>query len=283
MQIIKYLSLFLVLTLFFSSNAYGLDDGIYTADIYSLKNHDVNIKNLDLDDEIKDYFTPIEDNEKHNLDFLKRDTVFTFYNLFTDTPFRDFARSFTPILFALLGLFGFFFVLRFASKERKSSKVPGEIMEYLSKHPGSSQAQIVEALGKSRGSVAHHIKKLLNERHIYTDSTFAHQRYYVQMLKKTSPKDKLNALMSNRKCREVISILIRNQGLTRKEIADEMNMKPIAVFRYIKILIEGGILIDVRDGHKLRYLIKEEIKDDIAEIVMRENQGEEMVFRDGQK
>ncbi len=185
-----------------------------------------------------------------------------FYNFFVNTPFRDVARSFTPILFVLMGVSGMgcFFIFRFAKREHKNTEVSDMIVRYLIAHPGVSQVQIIAATGISRGSVSYHLSRLISARLVYTTALFGHPRYYFHHPAESGGSDIFAALDENPRCHEIFSILYVHPGMTREEIAREMDMKPNAVFRYLKIMTQAEVVVRLKDVRQWRYAMSDETK-----------------------
>lgn len=85
------------------------------------------------------------------------------FSIFSQTPFREPVRFFIPFMFTA---FCFLSIFRFAKKEKPESAVPKKIREYLSKNSGASLSEIVQETHASRGSVVHHLRRLVHDHEV---------------------------------------------------------------------------------------------------------------------
>ena len=134
--------------------------------------------------------------------------VLSIFSLVADTALREPIRFCTPILFALLGVI---LLLQFAPKEKPVSVMPQKILKYVAEHPAASLAEIVRGVGVSRGSVVHHLRKLLREQKVYKSSGSGRARYATKKIYLILRSSGENRPESTRPRKKFFGILQKNQ------------------------------------------------------------------------
>ncbi len=183
----------------------------------------------------------------------RQSIVLSLFSLVADTALREPVRFCTPILFALLGVI----LLRFAPKERPVSVVPQKILEYVPEHPAASLAEIVKGVGVSRGSVVHHLRKLLREQKVYKSSGSGHARYAIK-------KEVLDSVSIQRErvgryptAEKILHYLAEKPGQSRKQIAEDLTMSVSVVYWHLIRLEKLHRVLRKKSGRSFTYRLKE--------------------------
>jgi predicted transcriptional regulator len=117
-----------------------------------------------------------------------------------------------------------------------------KIYEYIQKNPGVHFYNIVSNLDLNIPVVEWHLNMLIKFMYINKEK-FGNQEAYFNITIK--PEDRrIIYLMSKDKCKQIINFLKVNQeGITKHQISEHLNMHSTTVVKYIDILDENGIVI----------------------------------------
>ena len=137
----------------------------------------------------------------------------------------------------------------------RSSPLPNRITTYLAENPGAPLYKIVEAVGASRGAVTYQIRTLTAKRIIKVHEETGTRRYYLYNFSYTQDTELLHSLLENKTKSDVLAVLKKSPGQTRKEIAKEIGIPENTLYRHIAALVNAGILRRERDGHSWRYMV----------------------------
>lgn len=137
----------------------------------------------------------------------------------------------------------------------KKTSAAEQILQYISEHPGSPQAEIVKALGISRGSVAYHLRNLTAQRYINVIDTAGIVGYYPHTTSFDNREAALNAFRMKETTRKILNQLRETPSLSRHELAHALDVKETTLTRPIADMLRCGVLCRKRDGHKWRYSI----------------------------
>ena len=184
----------------------------------------------------------------------RQSIVLSLFSLVADTALREPVRFCTPILFALLGVI---LLLRFAPKKRPVSVVPQKILEYVAEHPAASLAEIVKGAGVWRGSVVHHLRKLLREQKVYKSSGSGRARYAIK-------KEVLDSVSIQRErvgryptAEKILHYLAEKPGQSRKQIAEDLTMSVSVVYWHLVRLEKLHRVLRKKSGRSFTYRLKE--------------------------
>ena len=143
---------------------------------------------------------------------------------------------------------GYFF---FLYTRRKLSENPDSrhmiILEYLQKHPGSQQSEIIKATGFSRGSVSYNLKRLMQERKIYKNKDSI-VRYYPHSTYYTDKDRKAEILLENENRMNIFQTIHDNPGISQRQLSKDSGI-PLTTLRWHLDKLIGEELILV-ESHK---------------------------------
>lgn len=190
--------------------------------------------------------------------FLRTFLLADFYGLFADTPLKDSINAVLPAMFTLLGGFT---VFRFVStKKRKSSPLPEKILRLVTENPGSSQKQIIETVGVSRGSACHHLHNLERDLKIYKISAGNSVLYYSYDIISDNFEQEILILISQEKSHKFFRALYHHPNSTRRELADLLGISGSTLRWYFLRFSDEKILQITRDEKIYRYALTEETR-----------------------
>jgi len=131
--------------------------------------------------------------------------------------------------------------------------VRGKIYGYILANPGEHYNAIKQALSLTNGSLAHHLRTLEREEFIKSKRFGLYRRFYPRHMK--IPDDgyfTMNAIQ-----RTIVEIIRKNQGISQKEIAAQLNITPPTVNYHIGILTDAKIVRVIRKGRKTQCFVEE--------------------------
>ena len=121
------------------------------------------------------------------------------------------------------------------------------ILEYLQKHPGAQQTEIIKATGFSRGSVSYNLKRLSQEMKIYkTKDSIA--RYYTHDTYHTEKDRKAWKLLENESRMNIFKIIHNNPSISQRQLSKKSRI-PMTTLRWHLDKLIGEELILV-ENHK---------------------------------
>ena len=183
---------------------------------------------------------------------IKQKIVFAVFSPWVETPFREPVRLLTPVLFTLLGCLCIF---RFAPKEKRESPIPGKILAYLAEHPGASQSQIVRGIRASRGSVSHHLRKLLNQKKVR--NTSENSRSYYFLPSNTAGDFSVQSIRCREhpRSKEIFAFLAENPDVSRECIAKNLQISASVVYWHLSRMEKQQIIVKKRSGRSFVYSV----------------------------
>ena len=131
------------------------------------------------------------------------------------------------------------------------------IHDYILKNPGSHLRMIERGLDINLGTLRHHLKHLEKERMISSRMEENRKLYFVAGKMGASHKT-ISSLLQQKRFRDIILTTITTPGLTHKEIAGKLSLKPSTLSKYIKVLEERGIVRHERQERERHYFVVDE-------------------------
>src|SRR5271157_56634 len=181
--------------------------------------------------------------------------------------------------FALTAAFYLFFRFLMAGAiTRARGRVDGNenrnfVLKFIVDNPGSSLYDISRGLHINLGTVRYHLLILgVNHRVVSFRSDGKHVRYFTNSGSYKAEEQSLISLMRRDAIRKALLVLLKNPGLSNRELSLELNMLDSATNRYMKELIERGIVEN--DGNaegRTSYVITNEYRDRITVLMERLN------------
>lgn len=180
--------------------------------------------------------------------------VLSLFSLVADTALREPVRFFTPLLFSLAGIV---LLLRFAPKEKPESVVPQKILEYVTKHPTVSLAEIVKGINVSRGSVNHHLRKLLREHRIYKTEGHRRARYAISRNVLNSASIQKERIRKHPTAEKIQFYLAEKPDMACNQIAEDLNIPVSVVYWHLTRLEQQKIIVRQKSGRSYIYRIND--------------------------
>lgn len=129
-----------------------------------------------------------------------------------------------------------------------------QIQMYVEEHPGSSESDIVKYLGYSRGSTAHHLKRLVRETRVAEKSYRNTVRYYPPVIQ-TAEEDTLNAVISKEKPAIILEAL-GNYALTMSELLEKTGLSVSSLRWHLARMEEDGVIVSEKSGKLVIYSVR---------------------------
>ncbi len=175
---------------------------------------------------------------------------------------------FSPVIFALLG---FICILIYTSRENRKPSPPQEqIITHLKNHPGATQQQIIDAMGTSRGSVCYHLHVLERQDKIHPLSRDGRLFYYTCKNPGDLLEQTIHYLLSREKSGKFLLTLYRYPKITRKELAEHLDVTPTTVRWYLMRYTDERLCITEKCGKEYCYSLTDEAGK-ICEKFLEEN------------
>jgi predicted transcriptional regulator len=176
------------------------------------------------------------------------------------------------VLSAFFYLFFRFFVAGAVARARgrlDSNDNRNVVLKFIADHPGSGLYDVSRGLGMNTGTARYHILVLsVNRRIVSFKPDGKHVRYFKGAFR---PDERsIISLMRRDAMRRTLGALLRRPGLSNRELSRELDMLDSATARYVKELVERGIVEnDPGYGERTSYFIKGEYREEIALMLER--------------
>lgn len=155
--------------------------------------------------------------------------------------------GFTSILYVFVFLYS-----KLSRRKVEDHEVRGLIRGYILANPGDHYSSIKKKLGLNNGTLAYHLKILEEREYIRSRRDGIYKRYY-PMRMRIDPKQ---APMSTQE--KILNNIIENPGISRQELARELDISRQIVNYHTKSLVNSGLITYSREkGHTKYYVIEE--------------------------
>jgi len=131
------------------------------------------------------------------------------------------------------------------------------IHDYILRNPGSHLRKIERDLDINLGTLRHHLRHLEKER-VISSRTEKNLKIYFVAGKLGASHKTISSLLQQKRFRDIILTTITTPGLTHREIADKLSLKPSTLSKYIKVLEERGIVYHERLERERHYYVVDE-------------------------
>jgi predicted transcriptional regulator len=142
------------------------------------------------------------------------------------------------------------------------------VLKFIADNPGSGLYDISKGLGMNMGTVRYHLLILSINRRIAFFKDGKHIRYFTNPGSYRPDERSIISLMRRDAVRKTLGVLIKRPGLSNRELSRELNMLDSATARYMKELVERGIVENHSNG-RTSYAIKSEYREKIAFLLER--------------
>ncbi|MDV0441342.1 winged helix-turn-helix transcriptional regulator [Methanorbis furvi] len=186
---------------------------------------------------------------------------------------------FSPVIFALLG---FISVFIYTSRKNQKISLPQEkILAYLNDNSGSTQQQIISAVGASRGSVCYHLHALEKQNKIHPVTRNGRSFYYTSKDSGDMLEQTIHYLLSREKSGKFLQTLYLHPGITRKELAGQLGITPATVRWYLIRYMDERVCRTEKCGKEYCYSLTDEAREICERFVEESVAGEKDQERDG--
>lgn len=145
---------------------------------------------------------------------------------------------------------------------KKLSENPGsrhmKILSYLIDNPGAQQKDIIQSTGYSRGSVSHHLRRLMQGVKIYQIKSDVIRYYPIGKISAETNRSTLR-LLENENRKRIFQTILHHPGISQKHIADEIQI-PVTTLRWhLEKMQKGNLILVEKNQHKTGYLVNPSI------------------------
>ena len=155
------------------------------------------------------------------------------------------------IITTLFGLFTSGCILLLYTRKKLSENPDSrhmKILSYLTDNPGAQQKDIIQATGYSRGSVSHHLRRLMQGVKICQIKSDA-VRYYPIGNVTVELHQSMWRLLENEKRKRIFQTILHHPGISQKHIAEEIQI-PVTTLRWHLEKMQKGNLILVDENQQ---------------------------------
>lgn len=195
-------------------------------------------------------------------------TIVGFISFFQGTILENVVLILIPIVSALLGVLciGIFT----SANKRIKSPVSENILLCIRENPGITQKQITDTVRCSRGSVCYHLHQLEKTGKI-RKLNFGTAPQYYPSAELPSPDTLLEQtillLLSRKKSGRFLRTLYEHPGITQKELAALLNIRPTTAHWYLHTYTKSRILSIEQNGQELCYSLTREAETICARLI----------------
>ncbi len=172
------------------------------------------------------------------------------FSVFSQTPFREPVRLLIPIIFTA---FGVIIILLFTKKEKTKSDVPKKILEYLSENPGASLSEIVRETKASRGSVVHHLRKLIRDREVHEIPNKKRLKYSIKGNNQDMMSIQKGTITKHPTTEKILGYLEKNTEVSRKQIGEDLGIPVSVVYWHLCRLEHLDMITRKKSGRSFIY------------------------------
>ena len=131
------------------------------------------------------------------------------------------------------------------------------IHDYILRNPGSHLRKIERKLDMNLGTLRHHLIYLEKKRIIISKTEKNLKIYFVAGKMGTLDRN-ISSLLQQKRFRDIMLVVINTPGLTHKDIAGKLSLKPSTLSKYIKVLEEREVLRHEREEREKHYFVVDE-------------------------
>lgn len=193
------------------------------------------------------------------LQFWRHKIVSELSGFFSHTVLYETFIFLSPLIFALLGFICL--LLCTADRRKKPSSLQENILLCIRENPGITQKQITDTVRCSRGSVCYHLHQLEKTGKIRKLHLGTAPQYYPSA-ELPSPDTLLEQtillLLSRKKSGKFLRTLYEHPGITQKELAALLNIRPTTAHWYLHTYTKSRILSVEQNGRERHYSLTRE-------------------------
>lgn len=202
------------------------------------------------------------------LQFWRHKIVSELSGFFSHTVLYETFIFLSPLIFALLGFICL--LLCTADRRKKPSSLQENILLCIRENPGITQKQITDTVRCSRGSVCYHLHQLEKTGKI-RKLNFGTAPQYYPSAELPSPdtliEQTILLLLSRKKSGRFLRTLYEHPGITQKELAALLNIRPTTAHWYLHTYTKSRILSVEQNGRELHYSLTREAETICARLI----------------
>lgn len=202
------------------------------------------------------------------LQFWRHKIVSELSGFFSHTVLYETFIFLSPLIFALLGFICL--LLCTADRRKKPSSLQENILLSIRENPGITQKQITDTVRCSRGSVCYHLHQLEKTGKIRKLHLGTAPQYYPSA-ELPSPDTLLEQtillLLSRKKSGRFLRTLYEHPGITQKELAALLNIRPTTAHWYLHTYTKSRILSVEQNGRERHYSLTREAETICARLI----------------
>ena len=202
------------------------------------------------------------------LQFWRHKIVSELSGFFSHTVLYETFIFLSPLIFALLGFICL--LLCTADRRKKPSSLQENILLCIRENPGITQKQITDTVRCSRGSVCYHLHQLEKTGKIRKLHLGTTPQYYPSA-ELPSPdtliEQTILLLLSRKKSGRFLRTLYEHPGITQKELAALLNIRPTTAHWYLHTYTKSRILSIEQNGRELHYSLTREAETIFARLI----------------
>lgn len=141
-----------------------------------------------------------------------------------------------------------------------------DVLRFVVEHPGSTQYDVARALDMNLGTVRYHMMILtMNHRVAVQRVDNKYVRYFPNSNTYSRDEQVIMSLLRRDPIRRSLELLLERPGLTNIELSRALNMPESATYKYMKELMDNGVVLKESLNGKQVYNIKRDYKDRIMQ------------------
>lgn len=202
------------------------------------------------------------------LQFWRHKIVSELSGFFSHTVLYETFIFLSPLIFALLGFICL--LLCTTDRRKKPSSLQENILLCIRENPGITQKQITGTVRCSRGSVCYHLHQLEKTGKIRKLHLGTTPQYYPSA-ELPSPdtliEQTILLLLSRKKSGRFLRTLYEHPGITQKELAALLNIRPTTAHWYLHTYTKSRILSVEQNGRERHYSLTREAETICARLI----------------
>lgn len=202
------------------------------------------------------------------LQFWRHKIVSELSGFFSHTVLYETFIFLSPLIFALLGFICL--LLCTTDRRKKPSSLQENILLCIRENPGITQKQITGTVRCSRGSVCYHLHQLEKTGKIRKLHLGTAPQYYPSA-ELPSPdtliEQTILLLLSRKKSGRFLRTLYEHPGITQKELAALLNIRPTTAHWYLHTYTKSRILSIEQNGRERHYSLTREAETIFARLI----------------
>ena len=131
------------------------------------------------------------------------------------------------------------------------------LYEYILSNPGVHLRRISRDLNISLSTLRYQIR-FLEKKGILTGKKERNFKVFFAADRMGSEDRTLASLMQQKRFRDIVLTILNDSGATHSEISVLLRLKPPALSKYLRVLIDREIVIPVKEGRKKRFYLADE-------------------------